>query len=76
MELALRGRIQCTKHSRNRVGPDKSIQVVNDRNTNEVLLDECIKYIKLEEQSIANWIDLLSGTLSSGLWPLPHADPS
>ena len=72
MELALRGRIQCTKQSRSRAGPDRTIQVINDRNTSEVLLDECVKYIKLEEQSIANWIDLLSGTPLSSVLAISH----
>lgn len=37
-------------------------QVIDDRNTGEVILDEALKLIKADPgQSVANWIDLLSG---------------
>ena len=61
IDLALRGRIQCCKSSRGRPGPEKTIEVINEKTTGEVLLDECLRFIRMEEQSIANWIDLLSG---------------
>lgn len=64
IDLALRGRIQCCKNSRSRAGPDKTLEVISDKSTGEVLLDECLKFIRIEEQSIANWIDLLSGKTS------------
>ncbi|KAI8853548.1 Golgi phosphoprotein 3-domain-containing protein [Chytridium lagenaria] len=36
-------------------------RVVDDKNTGEVLLDETLKLIKTDTQSISAWIDLLSG---------------
>ncbi|KAL3894886.1 MAG: hypothetical protein SGCHY_005012, partial [Lobulomycetales sp.] len=62
MELALRNRISSVKEVRKRPFPERIIQVIDDRNTGEVILDEALKLIKADPgQSVANWIDLLSG---------------
>ncbi|KAJ3403852.1 hypothetical protein HDU80_003666 [Chytriomyces hyalinus] len=39
----------------------KDSQVIDDRSTGEVLLDEALRMIKTDSQSIASWIDLMSG---------------
>lgn len=69
MELALRRRIRVIKDGS--VGPgnrrrngnyaDRVIEVCDASPTGEVLLDEAIRMIKGERQSIAAWMDLLSG---------------
>lgn len=64
MELAFRGRIAMVKDSNRRKYPlcDRYIEVVNDKLTGEVLLDEALKMMKLSEKmSVASWIDLMSG---------------
>ncbi|KAI8806714.1 Golgi phosphoprotein 3-domain-containing protein [Cladochytrium replicatum] len=61
MELSLRGRIATVKEVRKRLFPDRLVEVVDERLTGEVLLDEALKLMKLEKQSIGNWIDLMSG---------------
>ncbi|KAI9106285.1 Golgi phosphoprotein 3-domain-containing protein [Phlyctochytrium arcticum] len=61
MELSLRGRIKTVMEIRKRPYADRLIKVVDERPTGEVLLDEALKLIKLDEQSISSWIDLLSG---------------
>lgn len=61
IELSLRGRIAIMKEVRKRPLPDRIIEVINDTPTGEVLLDEALKYIKMEKQSVLTWIDLLCG---------------
>jgi Golgi phosphoprotein 3 len=61
MELSLRNRIRIMKDSRRRPLPDRYIEVIDAASTGEVLLDEALRFIKKERQSVANWIDLLSG---------------
>lgn len=61
IELSLRGRITIMKEIRKRPLPDRIVEVINDTPTGEVLLDEALKYIKLESQSVLTWIDLLCG---------------
>lgn len=64
MELAFRGRIAMVKDSNRRKYPlcDRYIEVINDKLTGEVLLDEALKMMKLSEKmSVASWIDLMSG---------------
>lgn len=61
MELSIRNRIQITKDSRRRPLSERTVEVINETPTGEVLLDEALKLIKLERQSVGNWIDLLSG---------------
>ncbi|PKC65744.1 GPP34-domain-containing protein [Rhizophagus irregularis] len=63
MELALRGRIAMTKDSNRRKCPlsDRIIEVLEDKLTGEVLLDEALKLMKNSEpMSVGNWIDLMS----------------
>lgn len=64
MELAFRGRIAMTKDSNRRKCPlsDRIIEVLEDKVTGEVLLDEALKLMKNSEpMSVGNWIDLMSG---------------
>lgn len=64
MELSLRNRIAVVKEPGKRKPQlsDRVIEVVNDKLTGEVLLDEAIKMIKSSDKmSIASWIDLMSG---------------
>ncbi|CAB4389450.1 unnamed protein product [Rhizophagus irregularis] len=64
MELAFRGRIAMTKDSNHRKCPlsDRIIEVLEDKLTGEVLLDEALKLMKNSEpMSVGNWIDLMSG---------------
>jgi Golgi phosphoprotein 3 len=42
---------------------DRIIEVVDDRLTGEVLIDEALKMMKSSEKmSVGQWIDLMSGT--------------
>ncbi len=64
MELAFRGRIAMVKDAARRKLPlsDRYIEVIDDKGTNEVLLDEALKMMKNSEyMSVGNWIDLMSG---------------
>ena len=64
MELAFRGRIAMVKDANRRKYPlsDRYIEVINDKLTGEVLLDEALKMMKISEKmSVASWIDLMSG---------------
>lgn len=50
---------------------DRFIEVVDDRLTGEVLLDEALKMIKTSERmSVGTWIDLMSGAPFSSPGPL------
>lgn len=62
MELSFRSRIQVKKDSRRRPFQDRLLEVIDDSITGEVLLDEALRYMKGDEDTIANWIDFLSGT--------------
>ena len=43
-------------------GTHRYIEVVDDRMTGEVLLDEALKMMKVSERmSIGSWVDLMSG---------------
>ncbi|RKO85526.1 Golgi phospho protein 3-domain-containing protein [Blyttiomyces helicus] len=61
IELSLRNRISTVKESRKRPYAEKLLEVVDERVTGEVLLDEALKLIKIEKQNVGNWIDLMSG---------------
>src|SRR5579862_414441 len=64
LELAFRGRIAMTKDSSRRRFElaDRHIEVIDERMTGEVLLDEALKMMKSSEQmSVGSWIDLMSG---------------
>ncbi|RUO96646.1 vacuolar protein sorting-associated protein 74, partial [Jimgerdemannia flammicorona] len=66
MELALRDRIAMVKDPNRRRFPlaDRYIEVISERLTGEVLLDEALKMMRSSEKmSVANWIDLMSGEL-------------
>ncbi|KAJ2999153.1 T-complex protein 1 subunit beta [Globomyces sp. JEL0801] len=60
LELSFRGRINVVKDPRKPPFHERMIQVIDERLTGEVLLDETLRYIKTDTDSIANWIDLLS----------------
>ncbi|XJO78195.1 hypothetical protein BDV3_002675 [Batrachochytrium dendrobatidis] len=61
IELSFRNRISTVKEPRKRPFPDRLIEVTDERLTGEVLLDEAMRYIKTDVDSIGNWVDLLSG---------------
>ncbi|KAJ3193935.1 hypothetical protein HK101_003783 [Irineochytrium annulatum] len=61
MELSFRNRITTVKEIRKRPFPDRLLEVTDEKNTGEVLLDEALKLIKMDSQSISSWIDLMSG---------------
>ncbi|KAI8917442.1 Golgi phosphoprotein 3-domain-containing protein [Entophlyctis helioformis] len=61
VELSLRNRINVVKEPRKRPFAERLIEVTDERLTGEVLLDEALRYIKTEVDSIGNWVDLLSG---------------
>jgi golgi phosphoprotein 3 len=66
LELAFRSRISVQKDSSRRRFElaDRLIEVIDDRLTGEVLLDEALKMMKSSEKmSIGSWIDLMSGFL-------------
>src|SRR5437762_13056099 len=66
LELAFRSRISMQKDSNRRRFElaDRLIEVIDDRLTGEVLLDEALKMMKASEKmSVGSWIDLMSGTL-------------
>ncbi len=52
-----------TKETKRRPLPDRVLQVVDDTPTGEVLLDEALRLIQTDRQSIGNWMDLMSGNL-------------
>ena len=44
--------------------PDRTIEVIDETLTGEVLLDEALKMMKSSEKmSVSSWIDLMSGEL-------------
>ncbi|POS84098.1 vacuolar protein sorting-associated protein-like protein 74 [Erysiphe pulchra] len=64
IELAFRGRVSMQKDSSRRRYPlaDRTIEVIDDTLTGEVLLDEALKMMKASEKmSVSAWIDLMSG---------------
>ncbi|XXH01642.1 hypothetical protein Hte_008002 [Hypoxylon texense] len=64
LELAFRGRISMQKDPSRRRFPlaDRTIEVIDDTLTGEVLLDEALKMMKQSEKmSVSSWIDLMSG---------------
>ncbi|ORY73844.1 Golgi phospho protein 3-domain-containing protein [Leucosporidium creatinivorum] len=64
IELALRHRIAMVRDPNRRRFPlaDRYIEVIDDRLTGEVLLDEALKMMKVSERmSVGTWIDLMSG---------------
>lgn len=62
MELAFRRRIRTLRETGlRRPFPDRLIEVVDSAPTGEVLLDETLRLLRTERNTIANWLDLLSG---------------
>lgn len=65
LELAFRGRIGMERdpHRKRFALADRLIEVLDERLTGEVLLDEALKMIKAtgEKMSVGTWIDLMSG---------------
>ncbi|KAF8951118.1 Vacuolar protein sorting-associated protein 74 [Entomortierella lignicola] len=65
MELAFRNRIVMVKDPNRRKYPlaDRYIEVISEKLTGEVLLDEALKMINSsqERMSVGQWIDLMSG---------------
>ncbi|GAA5864886.1 hypothetical protein JCM3774_004261 [Rhodotorula dairenensis] len=64
LELALRHRVAMVRDPNRRRFPlaDRYIEVIDDKLTGEVLLDEALKMMKQSERmSVGTWIDLMSG---------------
>lgn len=67
LELAMRGRIAIEKDPRRKrfALADRLVEVVDERLTGEVLLDEALKMMNAtpqgERMSVSTWIDLMSG---------------
>lgn len=61
MELALRKKITATKETKQKASADRLIEVIDSTITGEVIMDEALKLMKQDKQSVADWIDLLSG---------------
>lgn len=61
IELAFRRRIRVLREPIKRPFPERLVEVVDPAPTGEVLLDEALRLIKTERNSIAGWLDLLSG---------------
>ncbi|KAJ3207285.1 hypothetical protein HDU82_003905 [Entophlyctis luteolus] len=61
MELSFRKRIATVQEVRKRPYSERLLQVIDERPTGDVLLDEALRMIKTDSQSIASWIDLMSG---------------
>lgn len=61
IELSLRNRIDTQKDMKRRPIGERVIEVIDKSNTGEVLLDEALKLIATDQQTISGWIDLLSG---------------
>jgi Golgi phosphoprotein 3 len=64
LELSIRNRISTIKDPRNLIISDRMVQVIDSTSTGEVLLDETLKYLEMDNDSVANWVDLLSGTVT------------
>lgn len=61
MELSLRNRVTVVREHRRRPWSDRVLEVLDDSVTGEVLLDETMRYMKNDPDTITNWIDYLSG---------------
>ncbi|KAL2315184.1 Phosphoprotein 3 family protein [Schizosaccharomyces pombe] len=64
MELAFRGKLRMQKDVNRKRFPlaDRVVELVDEKLTGEVLLDEAIKMIHTSElMSVTSWIDLMSG---------------
>jgi Golgi phosphoprotein 3 len=67
MELSFRNKIQMKRDHRRKPFSERVVEVVDDGNTGEVLLDEALKFMKNDEDSVTNWIDYLSGKYNAFL---------
>jgi golgi phosphoprotein 3 len=65
IELSLRNRIATVKDPRQFSISDRIVQVTDESTTGEVLLDETLRFLKSDNDSVTNWIDLLSGNFVS-----------
>ncbi|EEB06475.1 hypothetical protein SJAG_01516 [Schizosaccharomyces japonicus yFS275] len=64
IELAFRGKIRMQKDVARKRFPltDRIVELVDDKLTGEVLLDEALKMIRSSEpMSVGSWVDLMSG---------------
>ena len=65
IELSLRKKIAIKRENTKKPFQDRIIEVIDTSPTGEVLLDEALRYMKNEQDSVANWIDYLSGTFGT-----------
>lgn len=61
MELSLRNKITVVREHKRRPLSDRVLEVLDDSVTGEVLLDETLRYMRGDSDTITNWIDYLSG---------------
>lgn len=61
MELSLRNKITVVREHKRRPSSDRVLEVLDDSVTGEVLLDETLRYMRNDSDTITNWIDYLSG---------------
>jgi Golgi phosphoprotein 3 len=61
MELSFRGRIELAKDMKRRPILERYVDVIDKSQTGDVLLDEALKLIQSDRQTVVSWIDLLSG---------------
>ena len=61
MELSFRNRILVVRDHKRRPWADRVLEVLDDSVTGEVLLDETLRYMKNDLDTINNWVDYLSG---------------
>lgn len=61
VELSFLNRIRTVNEVHKRPFTERLVEVIDERTIGDALLDESLKYIRMEAQSIGSWIDLLSG---------------
>lgn len=61
IELSFRNRIDSQKDMKRRPIGERLIEVIDKSPTGDVILDEALKLITTDQQTISGWIDLLSG---------------
>jgi len=61
MELSFRGRIDLSKEMKRRPVSERYLEVIDKSPTGDILLDEALKLIPTDQQTVSAWIDLMSG---------------
>ena len=61
MELSFRGKIELAQDMKRRPLTERFVDVTDKTPTGDILLDEALKLIVTDRQTVSSWIDLLSG---------------